>query len=341
MTHFRKLMPVLTHARCLGCHGVTDPLTGQNHGGGVIDLTEIQCHNCHDDDWGDHVAPADLAFIGKDADALCAQMAHRIMLAGGGDFFRHLAEDKPIALAFVGRMGGARDNALPSAPPPMTQAAFLDAAAEWLNVGNGGCLEEGRIRQRQQIVSNEAQQIGPGHTQTVQQSGRREVIVELRNGRYTAFATASGQYVHKQVIQQDGCTATILSITNYSGSNSGPATVRTRVEPSGRYTIEVRGPHETYAQSTTGGVTTNGCTIPGLSPQGADTTRLEWLPWVFTINGQLVNPNDRRRLVGVQGEVLIGPGDRQEQNSFLSVSTQAGGAIPIVVRTDWNLLYGR
>lgn len=339
MSYFQKLVPVLKHDRCMNCHGGTDPLTGRNHGGGVVDLNEIQCSNCHDDDWGDHIAPADVWFVGKDAEALCAQLSRAVMVAGVGDFLRHLAEDKPIAHAFAGRMGNARDASLPAAEPPMKQPAFLDAAVEWLNAGNGGCIEEGRIRRRQQIANNEAQQLGPGHTQTIQQTARREVVIELRNGQYTAFATAEGDWTHKQVIEGDGCITTIWSIARYSGTNAGPATVRTRVQPSGKYSIEVSGPRETYRQTTTG-TSTSTCGLPPMN-SGPDETELEWPPWSFTMEGQLTNPNDRRRLVGVEGEILIGPGDTPEQNSFLSVSAQNGGSIPITVRTDWNLLYGR
>lgn len=338
MPYFQRLMPVLKHDRCMNCHGGTDPLTGRNHGGGVVDLNEIQCSNCHDDDWGDHIAPPDVWFVGKDAEALCAQLSREVMLAGVGDFLRHLAEDKPIAHAFAGRMGNARDAALPPAKPPMTQAEFLDAAVVWLNAGNGGCIEEGRIRRRQQIANNEAQQIGPGHMQTIQQTARREVVIELRNGQYTAFATAEGDWTHKQLIEQDGCITTIWSIARYSGTNAGPATVRSRVRPDGHYAIEVSGPRETYRQLTTNHSTST-C-LPG-SPATRDHVELEWLPWSFTIEGQLTNPNDRRRLVGVAQEVLVGPGETPEQNSFLSVSAQNGGSIPITVRTDWNLLYGR
>lgn len=234
-------------------------------------------------------------------------------------------------------LGNAREDSLPADPPPMPQAAFLDAAVEWLNAGNGGCLEEGRIRRRQQIAHNEARQIGPIE-QTIQQAGQREVTIELRNGQYTAFATAQGSWTLKQVISQDGCVTTIWNVASYSGSNAGPATVRSRVRPDGSYTIEVQGPEETYRQLTT---THSTSTCLPASPQSRDEVVLEWPGWSFTITGQLVSPRDRRRLVGVDQEVLVGPGDTPEQNSFLAVSTQDGAPIPIAVRTDWNLLYGR
>jgi len=33
---FQKMMPVFMHPRCLNCHGVVDPVSGQNHEGKAV-----------------------------------------------------------------------------------------------------------------------------------------------------------------------------------------------------------------------------------------------------------------------------------------------------------------
>ena len=339
MVYFQALMPVLTHPRCVNCHGGTDPISGRNHGGGAVDLSEIQCSNCHDDAWGDQVAPADLSFVGKDADALCAQMARHVMLAGVGDFFHHIQEDDPIKLAFVGRMANARDATLRPAPPPMTHRRFLDVTADWLNAGNGGCLEEGRIRRRQRIFNEETKQIAPGHVQSIQVTRTHEVIVELRDGKYSAHAELTGSFVVRQEMQQGTCASTIVSNATYTGESDGPATVETRVAPDGRYTIAVSGPPETFRQLTNG-QSTNSCGLQNMVEEPRE-IELHWPAWTFSIEGSLVNPQDRRRLVGVTQDAVVGSRRTREQKAFLSVSDQNGKPIPISVRTDWNLLYGR
>jgi len=49
--YWTQLYPVFTHPRCLNCHGATDPYSGENHGGGPLDLEndpdEGQCIGCH------------------------------------------------------------------------------------------------------------------------------------------------------------------------------------------------------------------------------------------------------------------------------------------------------
>src|SRR6266542_894486 len=41
-----QMMPVLMHPRCLNCHGVTNPFTGDNHGGGPV-AEDSECITCH------------------------------------------------------------------------------------------------------------------------------------------------------------------------------------------------------------------------------------------------------------------------------------------------------
>ena len=231
----------------------------------------------------------------------------------------------------------------------MTKPEFLEAANEWLNAGNGSCVEEGTIKETRQIVANEAWSHGPGHSATLRTSGRREVTI-YKNGRFTAHAKARGESVLRQVITQDGCTSIILQSTTYSGMNSGPATVQSKVEANGEYTIKVTGPSEKYVEVSTGN-STSSCPAPRMV-QGPDSTTLEWPAWTITIKGRLPNPRDRRRLFGVSTRTIVDQADveggiesdqlqPEYMSSFLNLSRQDGTSIPIEITTDWNLLYGR
>lgn len=352
MTYFQKLVPVFTHPRCLNCHGATDPLTGLGHGGGAIDSV-ADCTSCHDasppppHDW--KLAPSIFSFIGKDARALCTMQADFAMTQGVGGYIQHLETDSLIGLGFEGRAGGARDPD-PPAPPPMGKREFLDAAAEWLNAGNGACVEEGTIRETRQVVSNEAWHPAPNIAATMRLSGRREVTIRESNGQFTAHTVVLGESVLRQVLSDPSCSATILQNSSYSGTHDGPATVRSTVKPDGDYTITVSGPRETYRELVTGS-SNNTCGLPRMV-QDPDEHDLVWPAWTITIKGRLANPRDRRRLAGVgtrtivnqadvQGGIEGDAGETEYLSSFLSLSTQDGKSIPIEVTTDWNLLYGR
>jgi hypothetical protein len=45
-TFWTQLYPVFTHPRCLNCHGVVNPTTGDNHGGGPVEGGQ-RCIECH------------------------------------------------------------------------------------------------------------------------------------------------------------------------------------------------------------------------------------------------------------------------------------------------------
>lgn len=351
MTLFQKLVPVFTHPRCLNCHGGTDPLTGLGHGGGAIDST-ADCGSCHDasppapHDW--KLAPSIFSFVGRGARALCTMQADFAMTQGAGGYIQHLETDPLIDLGFEGRAAGARDPD-PPAPPPMSKSEFMDAAAEWLNAGNGACVEEGTIRETRQIASSEAWRPAPNIAATLRLGGRREVTITQHAGQFRARAVAEGESVLRQVVTQENCVTTILQNSTYSDTTEGPATVRSTLAPDGQYTIVVQGPPETYMESVTGGSTST-C-MPGHADAPYE-TELTWPAWKITIKGRLADPRDRRRLAGVSTRTIVNQADVQGNiegesmeteylSSFLSLSTQDGKSIPIEVTTDWNLLYGR
>lgn len=159
---FQSMMPAFSHPRCMNCHGVTDPISGANHGGGKIavgpqapgkNITTPAgngvCLDCHTalvakDPSGSErgpwrIAPAQMSFVGKDTKAICQQVAEFGFPdpALGTEFFqRHVAGDDLIGLAFVGRSG---DAAKTSSPPPMGRPQFVQLAMKWATDGRHGC----------------------------------------------------------------------------------------------------------------------------------------------------------------------------------------------------------
>lgn len=159
---FQTMMPAFSHPRCMNCHGLTNPITGANHGGGKIDVgpqkpgSDITtpagngvCLDCHTalvrkDSSGVErgpwrMAPAQVSFVGKDTKAICQQVAEFGFPdpALGTQFFEtHVAGDDLIGLAFVGRSG---DAAKTSSPPPMGRPQFVQLAMKWATDGRHGC----------------------------------------------------------------------------------------------------------------------------------------------------------------------------------------------------------
>ncbi len=162
---FSSMIPAFSHPRCLNCHGVVDPLTGANHGGGKIDagpqtgnrgittpMGNGSCLECHTaqvtkDNSGREtgpwrLAPAPMSFVDKSAKALCEQVKDfgfpdptdpRLSM----DFFhRHIADDPLIGLGFDGLSGGA---AKKSDPPPMNRQQFVALAMRWATQGQHEC----------------------------------------------------------------------------------------------------------------------------------------------------------------------------------------------------------
>lgn len=162
---FTPMMPAFKHPRCLNCHGVVDPLTGANHGGGKVDAgpqnngrgittpmgngTCLQCHTAgvkreatgeESGPW--FLAPALMSFVGKEPKTLCEQVSD----FGFPDptdpplsmqhFHDHIVEDPRIGLGFEGLSGGA---AKKPDPPPMNRQQFVALAMKWATQGRHEC----------------------------------------------------------------------------------------------------------------------------------------------------------------------------------------------------------
>lgn len=158
---FREIVPVLTHPRCLNCHGGMDILSDRHPGASALEESlnpreaiftaefrsalEAQCTTCHDGLAGWTVPPPPLYFVDasgapKTAEALCEQM--KVLEASGERLVSHFHDDHGgiqfIAAGFAGdRALGGEELArlgLTREPPPGTQAQLTAQARRWVDL---------------------------------------------------------------------------------------------------------------------------------------------------------------------------------------------------------------
>lgn len=155
---FREAARVMLHPRCVNCHPAGDtPLQGddgrlhdppvvrgpENHG-----VAGLECGSCHQDTnlelarvpgapkW--HVAPIEMAWVGRSPAALCEQLKDPRRNGGKTleQIVEHSAHDELVAWGW--KPGHGR------APVPGTQAQFGALMAAWLHDGAACPGEEGR-----------------------------------------------------------------------------------------------------------------------------------------------------------------------------------------------------
>ena len=146
---FEEMSKVLRHPRCMNCHPASDrptqtdamrphqPLVVRGiDGHGAPGLPCATCHHAANfdpagipghPDW--HLAPAAMAWHGRSAAQICAQIKDRAR-NGNRDLaalIRHLSDDSLVGWAWS--PGGRRT------PAPGTQAQFGDLAKAWVQTG--------------------------------------------------------------------------------------------------------------------------------------------------------------------------------------------------------------
>jgi hypothetical protein len=146
---FEEMSKVLRHPRCMNCHPASDrptqtdamrphqPLVVRGiDGHGALGLPCATCHHAANfdpagipghPDW--HLAPASMAWHGRSAAQICAQIKDRAR-NGNRDLaalIRHLSEDSLVGWAWS--PGGRRT------PAPGTQAQFGELAKAWAQTG--------------------------------------------------------------------------------------------------------------------------------------------------------------------------------------------------------------
>lgn len=128
---FAVMTPTFQHPRCLNCHGVVNPYTGANHGGGPIKPTLVKawvehidnglepshdvnhpafklytCGECHVDSaptneqgTGWRLPPRFAFFVGKDSIQICKQMKQTLGTAE--QFMDHISRDATVETHFI------------------------------------------------------------------------------------------------------------------------------------------------------------------------------------------------------------------------------------------------
>jgi cytochrome c5 len=146
---FAEAGKVLQHPRCLNCHPAGDtPLQGEEgrvheppvaRGADGFGLVGMRCQTCHQDQNFDpagvpgapqwHLAPAEMAWVGKSLGAICLQIKDP---ARNGDrgldaIVKHMAEDALVVRAWA--PGAGRE------PAPGDGATFARLIAAWAQSG--------------------------------------------------------------------------------------------------------------------------------------------------------------------------------------------------------------
>ncbi len=153
---FGEMTRVITHARCINCHPAGDTPHQRDmeiHDPPVVrgpdnrGVAGMQCATCHQDrnqeltrvpgapDW--HLAPIEMAWVGKSPRAICEQLKDPSRNGGKtlAQLVEHTGHDKLVAWGW--EPGADRE------PVPGTQAQFGALTAAWVESG-AHCPEETR-----------------------------------------------------------------------------------------------------------------------------------------------------------------------------------------------------
>ena len=354
LTLFAKMMPVLSHDRCVNCHGATDPFTGDFHPGEVSQDTP--CHSCHTTAANWRLAPSQLAFFHKTTRQLCDHFERETNRDTPAAMIYHLENDPLIGEAFIGRRGGAVPPQF-TRTPPMSRAAFVAAYRAWVTDGGGTCSRwEGTITRTETVADAiiDTATAGPSLT-TASQIGTHSYSITIRNGTVTVTTTLSGETNHKVVVTSGGCVSTDHSSVSYSLVNAVPSPQRAAARadtepliatgngevhlglaPNGSYRIHVVPPSEQTKTVETSTTTTN-CPIPFSTPSPTTLTH-DWKPWMFDIVGTLANPRDRTH---IRGDTTIVVDSSYEPAFGLAASAyiahQDGSPVKFKITTTWDL----
>lgn len=356
LTLFAKLMPVLSHDRCVNCHGATNPHTGDFHPGEVKKSTH--CSNCHTAHPGWDTAPTVMSFFKKTTKQLCQ---HFEMLGTGESVALHLERDDFIGLAFIGRRGNAVERSF-AKPPPMSRPDFVRAWRTWAKDGGGLCSSwEGTITRTETIATDTTPGSGPNARNVHRagplrifswQNGTHSYTINIKGGVATVSTTHTGESNHRTVVRAaDDCDAVTHVRVAYGLVSTNPPTdqagngplvavgdgsVRVGLAADGSYRIHVVPPRETTRKTTTTtNVNTCGAPIPALP---ADTDTFDWSEWIFEIVGKLTNPKDRWH---IKGQSIIDVDSSYDPSFGLAyhadVSRQDGTPYKFRITTTWDL----
>lgn len=252
LTKFAKLMPVITHARCINCHGVTDPFTGKDHEGGALtpdeasrvpltalsnkDIKDMDkdapdfnavCVTCHDDGttkdsrgvlipFRDPAKSWRLAPRGISFVGKSARDICRMWKVTKGtatELKRHFAIDPLANNSFLGTKGMLKARV---ERPPLTKQQFDDLAADWLRGSDdilcGGW--EGTITQTESVSEETTANGLPGLSAATihEKQTATRTVTVTINGGVKVAITLSATDSIENNMNVPGCTAVGRSV---------------------------------------------------------------------------------------------------------------------------------
>jgi hypothetical protein len=357
---FAKMMPVLSHDRCVNCHGATDAFKGFYHPGAVSQKTP--CVSCHTANARWDIAPRPMAFFQKTTRQLCDHFA--VNLAVGEGTAVHLEHDDLIGLAFAGRRGNAVTPQF-TEKPPMTRVEFVRAYRNWVQQTGGGCSSwEGTITRTETVAANDTgpglpdfRQFGP-MTVTAWQHGTHTITVTIKDGKALVSTTLDGEVNRKEVTKASNCEVTghirdaySLVSTKAAAAARGPAaggataplaavgdgSVRVGLSADGSYRIHVVPPADKTQTTSTTTISAT-CPMPNVAAP-AHTDTFDWDPWVFEIAAKLPDPRVRTHLEGQTVEMLERSASRSFGLAFMgaAVGRLNETNVKFKVTTTWDL----
>ena len=359
LTLFTKMMPVLSHDRCVNCHGATDPYKGDYHPGAIG--PNDRCVTCHTVGARWELAPSAFAFFKRTTRQLCNHFEMLTIVDAPGNVVLHLEQDDRIGWAFVGRRG----NAVPpqyTQKPPMTRAEFVQAYKTWVRDGGAICSAwEGTITRTETVATDTTPgiqansnnvRIAGGTSMSAWQYGTHTYTITIKAGVVKVSTTLNGETNYKV---EDQCSKSHLRVA-YSLVGTSPPTgpdatgdtaagplvatgegsVRVGLAPDGSYRIHVVPPAEkTQATSTTTTTSSCGARVP-TTPANTDT--FDWDPWVFDIAGKLSNPKIRTNLKGDSTFDAVSSDDPGFGLSFSADKAKLDGtSIKFRIKMTWDL----
>jgi hypothetical protein len=146
---FEEAGKVLTHPRCVNCHPAGDtPLQGDDshphlpvvhRGDGNFGAPGMRCNTCHQAKNVDHaglpghpawhLAPIEMAWVGKSLGEICAQLKDPARNGGKSlaEIHEHMAQDSLVGWGWHPDAGRE--------PVPGTQAGFGELIGAWIDTG--------------------------------------------------------------------------------------------------------------------------------------------------------------------------------------------------------------
>ena len=353
------MMPVLSHDRCVNCHGATDPYKGEYHPEAIKPSTP--CGNCHTADSRWTVAPTPMAFFKKTTRELCQHFQN---IGANENTAIHLQHDAFIGLAFVGRRGNAVGQVF-AQPPPMSRPEFVRAYRTWVRDGGGACSAwEGTITRTETIASDTMPGSGPNSRNITRlgdqvffswQTGTHSTTVTIKAGVATVSTTLNGEKNQRSIARRDGCESIDHIRDAYSLVSSaapepnassddtagplvaiGDGSVRVGVADDGSYRIHIVPPRKTTRVTSTT-TNTNSCGV-ALPVFPASTETYDWPEWVFEITDKLSDPKNRRQLKGqsvIEVESSYDPSFGLAYHA--AVARLDGSPLKFRITTTWDL----